>query len=123
LAPNANGVLRKWGIFAEDFGATLMHHMEERTEKGDKVKDIDLRGVNTMWQHPWHLSHRVNLHDKLKEVATAEEGDGPPARLHTSSKIVRVDADKGQATLADGRTVTSDVILGADGIYVSVVNS
>ncbi|KAI7789009.1 fad binding domain protein [Diaporthe eres] len=117
LAPNANGLLRKWGIFAEDFGATLMQYMEERNEQGDKLKDMDLRGMNAQWQHPWHLSHRINLHEKLKKVATAEEGVGTPARLHTSSKIVSVDAEKGQVSLADGTTVTGDVILGADGIY------
>lgn len=98
-----------------------MQYMEERTEKGDKVKDMDLRGMNAQWQHPWHLSHRINLHEKLKKIATAEDGDGTPARLHTSSKIVSVDADKGQVSLADGTTVTGDVILGADGIYVSDV--
>lgn len=122
LAPNANGLLRKWGIFAEDFGATLMQYMEERSEKGDKLKDMDLRGMNAQWQHPWHLSHRINLHEKLKTIATAEDGVGTPARLHTSSKIVSVDAEKGQVSLADGTTVTGDVILGADGIYVSDVD-
>lgn len=122
LAPNANGLLRKWGIFAEDFGATLMQYMEERSEKGDKLKDMDLRGMNAQWQHPWHLSHRINLHEKLKTIATAEDGAGTPAKLHTSSKIVSVDAEKGQVSLADGTTVTGDVILGADGIYVSHVD-
>lgn len=122
LAPNANGSLRKWGIYAEDFGATLMQYMEERSEKGEKLKDMDLRGMNAQWQHPWHLSHRVNLHEKLKTVATGEEGVGTPAKLHTSSKIVSVDAEKGQVSLADGTTVTGDVILGADGIYVSDVD-
>lgn len=121
LAPNANGSLRKWGIYAEDFGATLMQYMEERSEKGEKLKDMDLRGMNAQWQHPWHLSHRINLHEKLKTVATGEEGVGTPAKLHTSSKIVSVDAEKGQVSLADGTTVTGDVILGADGIYVSDV--
>lgn len=122
LAPNANGSLRKWGIYAEDFGATLMQYMEERSEKGEKLKDMDLRVMNAQWQHPWHLSHRINLHEKLKAVATGEEGVGTPARLHTSSKIVSVDAEKGQVSLADGTTVTGDVILGADGIYVSDVD-
>lgn len=119
LAPNANGALRKWGIFAEDFGATLMQYMEERTEKGEVLKDLDLRGMNAQWQHPWHLSHRINLHEKLKTIATAEDGVGTPAKLNTSSRIVSVDPEKGQVSLADGTTVTGDVILGADGIYVS----
>ncbi|ROV97543.1 hypothetical protein VSDG_04639 [Cytospora chrysosperma] len=117
LAPNSNGVLRRWGIHAEEFGATRMDHLQERNEKGALVKDLDLRAENSQWQHPWHLSHRVHLHEKLKVLATAEDGISRPASLHTSSKVVSLDPEKGQVTLANGATETADVILGADGIY------
>lgn len=112
-------MLRRWGIHAEEFGATRMDHLQERNEKGALVKDLDLRAENSQWQHPWHLSHRVHLHEKLKVLATAEDGISRPASLHTSSKVVSLDPEKGQVTLANGATETADVILGADGIYVS----
>ncbi|KUI65822.1 3-hydroxybenzoate 6-hydroxylase 1 [Cytospora mali] len=117
LAPNSNGVLRRWGIYAEEFGATPMDRLQERNEKGDIIKDIDLRGMKGQWQHPWLLSHRVYLHEKLKAFATGEDGIGSPAKLQTSSKVVSVNPEKGEVTLADGTTVTGDVVLGADGIY------
>lgn len=71
------------------------------------------------WQHPWMFSHRINLHEKLKSLVIEEGGVGAPVKLHTSSKIVSLDPEKGEVQLADGTTVVGDVILGADGIYVS----
>ncbi|KAK0657328.1 hypothetical protein B0T16DRAFT_425591 [Cercophora newfieldiana] len=117
LAPNANGILRKWGIFAETFGANPMDRLVERASDGRLRKDIDLRMPNRRWQHPWHLVHRVNLHHRLKQLATSETGVGTPATLHTASKIVALDPECGSLTLQDGSTVTGDLIIGADGIY------
>lgn len=97
-----------------------MQRLIERSQPGDTIKDVDLREPNKMWQHPWLLSHRVNLHEKLKTLATAADGDGPPAELHTSCKVASLDPEKGTVTLEDGTNVTGDVVLGADGIYVGV---
>ncbi|ROV99928.1 hypothetical protein VMCG_06182 [Cytospora schulzeri] len=119
LAPNSNGVLRRWGIFAEEFGGTPLDRVQERSIEGPLIKDMDCRTMKKMWQHPWLLSHRVGLHESLKKLATNEDGAGPPAKLRTSSKVVSLDPEKGQVTLADGTIETGDVILGADGIYVS----
>ena len=85
------------------------------------IKEIDLSMPNKMWQHPWQLIHRVALHDKLKAVATAKEAPGRPAALYTSSKVASVDPDAGTLTFADGSTRTADLIIGADGIYVSIL--
>ncbi|KAH9909374.1 hypothetical protein F4778DRAFT_768240 [Xylariomycetidae sp. FL2044] len=117
LAPNANGILRRWGIFAENFGANGMQHLLEYKPGGGIIRAIDLTMPNKMWQHPWQLVHRVALHDKLKQVATSKEGAGSPATLHTASKVVNVDPESGVLSLEDGTTVSADVIIGADGIY------
>lgn len=119
LAPNSNGVLRRWGIYAEEFGAVPTERVQERLSSGEIMKDVDCTVPNKMWQHPWLLSHRVNLHEKLKTLATSPEGVGTPAKLHTSSKVTRFDPEQGEVSLEDGTTVTGDVILGADGSYVS----
>ncbi|KAH8889560.1 FAD/NAD(P)-binding domain-containing protein [Thozetella sp. PMI_491] len=117
LAPNANGLLRRWGIKAEEFGGTLMTRLIENFHTGGCKVNIDLTEANKQWQHPWHLVHRVFLHDTLKKIATSEEGLGTPAVLHTSSKVAEVDAENGAITLADGTKVEADIIIGADGIY------
>ncbi len=76
LAPNANGILRRWGIHAEDFGANPTECLIERLSTGSVRMNIDLSGPNKQWQHPWLLVHRVNLHDHLKRLATADEESG-----------------------------------------------
>jgi len=79
---------------------------------------MDLKEPNKRWQHPWHLVHRVALHDKLRSVATSTDGLGRPASLHNSSRVVNVDPEKGVVELENGKLVSAHVIIGADGIYV-----
>ncbi|KAK8139745.1 salicylate hydroxylase [Apiospora sp. TS-2023a] len=117
LAPNSNGLLRRWGIYAETFGACNTTKVVEFASTGGMIKEIDLTMPNKMWQHPWQLVHRVALHDKLKAVATAKDAPGTPATLYTSTKVANIDPDAGRLTFADGSTRTADLIIGADGIY------
>ncbi|KAI1525011.1 FAD binding domain containing protein [Pyrenophora tritici-repentis] len=51
LTPNANGVLRRLGIFAESFGANCMARLTEYTSTGEKQRSIDLQEPNKQWQH------------------------------------------------------------------------
>ncbi|KAI0482202.1 hypothetical protein GGR56DRAFT_619005 [Xylariaceae sp. FL0804] len=117
LAPNSNGVLRRWGLLAETFGANAMNKLLEYDPSGGIIREIDLTEPNKMWQHPWQLCHRVSLHEKLKEVATSKEGSGSPAVLKTASKVVDVEPEAGILKLEDGTVISADLIIGADGVY------
>lgn len=120
LAPNANGLLRRWGIYAEAFGANPLHHFKERDLRNQGGFDVDVRKSQGQWQHPWQLVHRAYLHSEIRKVATGEDdGVSPPAKVHVGSKVVGANPEKGELHLEDGTTVQADVILGADGIYVS----
>ncbi|KAH6648283.1 hypothetical protein BKA67DRAFT_593957 [Truncatella angustata] len=123
LAPNSNGLLRHWGIFAENFGGTLMKTLAEYRETGGLVKEVDLSIPNQMWQHPWHLVHRVALHDNLKKAATSKDEPGPAATLQLSSRVLEVDPEAGKVVFEDGTIVEADVIVGADGIYSKTRNA
>ncbi len=70
-----------------------------------------------MWQHPWHLAHRVRLHDTLKRVATDDKGPGRPAQLLTSNRVVSIDCGAGIVTTKEGTEHKGDVIIGADGVH------
>ncbi|OBT71915.1 hypothetical protein VF21_09213 [Pseudogymnoascus sp. 05NY08] len=117
LAPNSNGILRRYGIMAEDFGAVEMSRLAEYNENGVETRKVDLREQNKMWQHPWMLVHRVKLHDKLKQIATGKDGKGRPAELHLAYKVLAVDTENATITLEGGDKIQADLILGADGIY------
>ncbi len=119
LPPNANGILRRWGMRAETFGANPMERLVNMDELGAVLSDIPLVESNRRWQHPWHLVHRLNLHEHLKKIATGKDGTGTPARLHTSCRVAEADPERGILRLENGGAVSADVIIGADGIYVS----
>ncbi|KAJ4170288.1 hypothetical protein NW754_006428 [Fusarium falciforme] len=76
LTPNGNGILRRWGIFAEEFGGTLLNRRFEFHYNGELILDENLATPNLRWEHPWHLVHRVALHERLKRAATGEDGRG-----------------------------------------------
>ncbi|KAI0911784.1 hypothetical protein F4823DRAFT_623271 [Ustulina deusta] len=117
LSPNANGILRRWGLLAETFGANNADGLVERRSTGEVIRDVDLTTPNKMWQHPWQLVHRVALHNKLKETATSKSEPGIPAVIRNANKAVSVDADAGVVTLEDGTSIAADVVIGADGVY------
>lgn len=83
------------------------------------VRDADITEANKIWQHPWHLVHRVRLHQELKRLATSPEGPGTPAVLKTSSRVVDVDTETATVFLEDGSQVQGDLVVGADGVHVS----
>jgi 2-polyprenyl-6-methoxyphenol hydroxylase-like FAD-dependent oxidoreductase len=69
------------------------------------------------------LSHRVQLHEELKRLATSPEGSGTPAVLKTSCIVTAVDPDTATVTLEDGSSFSGDLVLGADGVSVSVLGT
>jgi 2-polyprenyl-6-methoxyphenol hydroxylase-like FAD-dependent oxidoreductase len=53
----------------------------------------------------------------LKKIALSGDGVGPPAQLHKSSRIEKVDAETATIVQSGGSTVQGDVLIGADGIH------
>ncbi|OJJ47364.1 hypothetical protein ASPZODRAFT_166563 [Penicilliopsis zonata CBS 506.65] len=117
LAPNANGVLKRLGIFAERGGANPMERLTEYTDGGKLKRSMDLTEDNKRWQHEWLLAHRVDLHNQLKEAVQTPAEDGSVIAFHTASRVTSVDAATGTVVLADGSQHTGDVIVGADGVH------
>ncbi|KAL3462042.1 hypothetical protein BJX64DRAFT_277459 [Aspergillus heterothallicus] len=117
LAPNANGLLRRLGIFAEEFGANPMERLVEYNAKGELEREMDLAESNKRWQHPWLLAHRIDLHNNLKRIATSPMDGYEAIPLRTASRVAWVDAESATITLEDGTRVQGDVVLGADGVH------
>ena len=117
LAPNANGLLKRLGLRAEEYGAVVCNGLREVAPDGSIVYSNDLREVNKMWQHPWHLIHRAHLHSAIKDLATRSDGPGRPVRLHVASGIQCVDSTTATVTLHDGSQRAGDLVIGADGVH------
>src|SRR5207244_4045159 len=48
---------------------------------------------------------------------TDPDGEGLPAQLFTSSRVVSVDPETASVTLENGQSYQGDLILGADGVH------
>lgn len=53
-------------------------------------------------------------------MATAENGKGTPVKLSTSSQVVEVDPTQATVKLQSGEVVRGDLVIGADGVHVSL---
>ncbi|RYC78812.1 hypothetical protein BFJ63_vAg18313 [Fusarium oxysporum f. sp. narcissi] len=73
----------------------------------------------TKFKFPWYFSHRVNLHNKLKQLALESCSTSTGAKLHLSTPVVDVGYDEGILKFEDRTTVIKDVIIGADGIHIN----
>jgi salicylate hydroxylase len=81
-----------------------------------KVQPTEVAGAE------WTLNHRVDLHNAIRDAALDPSGPGPVPSLLGSARVVDVDCEAGKVTLQDGRELTADVVVGADGIH-SVVRT
>ncbi|KAF9641810.1 hypothetical protein BDM02DRAFT_3273686 [Thelephora ganbajun] len=62
------------------------------------------------------MFYRKDMHLGLLHAATSEEGKGVPCKVIIDHICETVDHETGTLTFKNGRTVTADVIVGADGI-------
>jgi salicylate hydroxylase len=72
---------------------------------------------------PWYLAHRVDLHNEVKTLAIGNNGIGEEAKIRLSSKVIDIDPQAGTVKLADDTVHHADLIVGADGIHVSLWTS
>ncbi|KAH7014592.1 uncharacterized protein B0I36DRAFT_355783 [Microdochium trichocladiopsis] len=116
IAPNAYGLLKRFGLVPEDIGANPVKGVTEWDVHGNIKADIDTSRGAGLWQHPWVLTHRVGLHTALQDLATGAKGPNKPAILKTGCRVMQVDAEAGTITFEDGTTASGDLIIGADGV-------
>ncbi|KAI1816092.1 FAD/NAD(P)-binding domain-containing protein [Poronia punctata] len=126
VAPNASRFLKMWGC---DFSALEPVACEavnvwdgRKVELIDKVADIKKSIEETGIEHPYMMTHRVDLHNTLRSLA--EKGhQGRGVKIHLRSKVESVNADTGEVHFLDGRTVQGELIIGADGLHSRAVET
>ncbi|KAK8906639.1 hypothetical protein QC760_005222 [Botrytis cinerea] len=117
IQPNANGILKRLGVFLEESGANSLDWMTEYTSTGSLKRSMDLVEVDKQWHHPWFLAHRVQLHSHLKSKALTLSPPHPPITLLTSHKVTALDPTTSTVYFSDGTSCTGDLIIGADGVH------
>lgn len=120
IPPNASRVLQSWNL---DFAKARMikfQGVEYVTGEGDTISTLshtEFSGYDEMFRAPYMLSHRVDLHEALRDMATSPDGPGKPAKIINGAHIVSYDAEAGSVQLADGSTLSADLIVAADGLH------
>lgn len=149
VPPNAARALLAWGldpVHAKFVTTKSSYRAHEKTlvrfHTGKEVEEqIPIRcGA------PWFLTHRVDLHEELKRLATEPEGPGAPglpAQVSLRSKIVHYvcyhgpdltvamslwlileqNTDEPSITLDSGDIIKPDVVIAADGIHSIAVEA
>ncbi|KAI5477302.1 AAA family ATPase [Pseudohyphozyma bogoriensis] len=123
LQPNASKIMAKLGFTDEllkKYGALVDGGFQIYGTDGTRQLQIpSTREGNFGGDRV--LYHRVDLHDLLKELATAENpSKGSPAEIRVASRVASCDAEAGTLTLESGETLSGDLIIGADGIHSKV---
>jgi salicylate hydroxylase len=120
LPPNINGLLRRIGMVPEEHGAVTCESVRTWKMNGEGVMRRDLGGLKHAFAYPWQLCHRIDLHNSLKEIAMREQGKGVPVVIHLQSRVVEVNVEEVSITLQEGQKIQGDLLIGADGVHVSL---
>ena len=117
LTPNANLVLDSWGLDPEKAQHTLK--LQSRTVNQQTLATLlhlDLTGVGEKYGHNFNCYHRVDLHNALRDMAFSPDQPGPVPLLNLGHGITAIDCEKGEITMASGKTVRKDLVVIANGI-------
>ncbi|GKT65449.1 salicylate hydroxylase [Colletotrichum tofieldiae] len=90
-----------------------------RRVRGDtleSVHELNLGAIGEKYGSPWYFAHRVDLHQELKRMATADDG-GPPVAFRLRSEVTSYDPERARFGLRDGAVVSADLVIVADGIH------
>ncbi|KAK1985267.1 FAD dependent oxidoreductase [Colletotrichum cereale] len=117
VQPNASRPLQALGM--DPVRARFVTARGSRRMMGDtleSVHELDLGAIAEKYGSPWYFAHRVDLHQELKRMATADDG-GPPVTFKLRSEVTSYDPDGARFTLRDGTVVSADLVVVADGIH------
>ncbi|OTB01070.1 hypothetical protein M426DRAFT_64632 [Hypoxylon sp. CI-4A] len=116
VLPNSSRILISWGLGDKlSKHATRPRYANMIGWKGNHLSKMDLHAYGNALGTPFWDFHRANLHRCLLDRAI-ELG----AQLHVKSRVHKIEYSEDQLTatavLSDGRSMSADLIVGADGI-------
>ncbi len=120
LPPNAVRILQSWNLDFQKARIIKFERMEVVTGEGDsrdsisKLSQYEFGGYEKAFGSPYYLAHRVDLHEALKYMATSSNGPEKPAEIVNGAHIVSYDAEAGFVNLANGPSLSADIVIAAD---------
>ena len=120
IPPNANRVLQSWGLDSHAARMIPFNGVEYVAGESDTLSKLGQYSFSLFERNfgaPYFVSHRVDLHEALREMATSSKGPGKPAQIINGAHIISYDAEAGSVTLANGSILSADLIVAADGVH------
>ena len=117
IPPNASRVLQSWNLDFRKAQMITFEGVELVSGEGVTLSRFDFSGAEKQFGAPYLLSHRVDLHEALKDMAISPNGPGKPVEIVNGARIMSYDAEAGSVELADGSTLSADLIVAADGVH------
>ncbi|SJL01565.1 related to salicylate 1-monooxygenase [Armillaria ostoyae] len=116
-AANGTQWLREWDVDIADMKPVVLMKLVMRDwDTGKILNQYNLDNYEKEWGNVYNMFHRQDMHATLLKTATSPEGKGTPATVVIDHICQSVDPEKGAVTFTNGRTISADLIIGADGI-------
>ncbi|KAL6696608.1 hypothetical protein J3F84DRAFT_303256 [Trichoderma pleuroticola] len=117
LASNGSRFLQEWEVDIPAAKPVILRDLIMHDwSSGEISGQYPLGDYRERFGTDYNNFHRIDLHKHLKNVATAEAGQGPPAQLKVWHKAIKLDPAEGRITFENGNEVVHDVVVCADGI-------
>ncbi|KID81763.1 Aromatic-ring hydroxylase-like protein [Metarhizium guizhouense ARSEF 977] len=119
VPPNASRFLTAWGLDPVQWRWVEARHADlvDPFTLQPRAALYNEESASSVGGLPLWLSHRVDLHNALKWMATRSDGPGAPATIHLDSLVMALDPWKPSITLATGREICGDLVIAADGVH------
>lgn len=100
----------------EKAGSIVATFAQTFNKDGIRLGETDMIQFHKHTKADWLFQHRADLFNELLRIATAPSAEleisGEPAKVLWSTDAVEVDVESGAVTLADGKVIESDLVLG-----------
>ncbi|KAK1987295.1 salicylate hydroxylase [Colletotrichum cereale] len=117
VASNGSRWLQKWGLDMDGVKPVVLRNLIMREwETGKIVKQYGLGDYKAKFGSEYYNFHRIDMHQALQKAVLQETGSGPPCKIIKNHKALGVDAETGTVRFENGASVTTDLVVGADGI-------
>ena len=116
FGPTATKIAEQFGFDRKRVGSVPLAETQTFDKDGHHTHTFDMRKFEKHTGSELLLHHRIDLWQELHRLATDRSKDlgigGKPATIIWDADAVDVDCENGDVTLADGRKLASDLVIG-----------
>ncbi|KAA8904951.1 hypothetical protein TRICI_005373 [Trichomonascus ciferrii] len=114
-AANGGRHLVEWGVDVKAAKPVFLKDLIRHDWETGKVKAIyPFEDYSDKYGVPYFMFHRKDIHTVLLNTALGDKIDGNPCELHVNHNAVKWEDNT--VYFENGRSVTADLIIGADGV-------